>query len=82
MVACKVDSGFMQTLLATQCSLHFDEHQKKNKFTAYIYIRVNHNLDKKSYISAQTETVKHLHAVFLLTAEHRHRPIHGLFLRH
>ena len=29
--------GFMQTLLPTQCSLHFDEHQKI-KFIAYIYI--------------------------------------------
>ena len=29
------------------------------------------NIDKISYISAKIEAVKHLHAVFLLTAEQR-----------
>ena len=35
----------------------------------YIYIHVNQNLDEKFYLSAITEAVKHLHAVFLLIAE-------------
>ena len=34
-------------------------------------IRFNQNLDEKSNIDAKTEAVKHLHAVFLLTAEKR-----------
>ena len=34
-------------------------------------IRFNQNLDEKSSIDAKTEAVKHLHAVFLLTAEKR-----------
>ena len=41
---------------------------------AIIYIRFNQIFDEKSYISATIEAVKHLHAFFLLTAEHRRRP--------
>ena len=59
---------------ASQCSLHFDKHQKI-KFIAYIYIRFNQNLDDISYIIAKIDAVKHLQAVFLLTAEKRRRPI-------
>ena len=44
-------------------------------FIAYIYIPFNQNLDKKSYKNAKKEAVKHLHAVFLLTAEQRRRQI-------
>ena len=39
------------------------------KFIAYIYIHFNKNVDEKSDISAKIEAGKHLHAVFLLTAE-------------
>ena len=42
---------------------------RKNKFSAYIYIRFNQNLGEKSYISAKNEALKHLHALFLLTAD-------------
>ena len=63
-------------------TLHFDKHQKKNKFTAYIYSHFNQNHDKKSYINAKIEAVKHLHAVFLQAAEQRRIRIrlhcHGL----
>ena len=50
---------------------------RKIKFIAYIiiYIPFNQNLDEKSYKSAKIEAVKHLHAVFLLNAEQRRRPI-------
>ena len=41
------------------------------KFFAYIYIHFNPNFDEKSDISAKIEAGKHLHAVFLLTAELR-----------
>ena len=46
-------------------------------FIAYtcIYIPLNQNIDVKLYISAKIEAVKHLLAIFLLTAEHRRRPI-------
>ena len=44
-------------------------------FIACIYIHLNQNLDEKSYISAKIEAVNHLHAVFLLTAVQRRRPI-------
>ena len=47
----------MQTLLATQCSLFFNEYQKPIKFIAYIYIRFNQNFDEKSYINAKIEAV-------------------------
>ena len=40
-----------------------------------IYIPFNQNLDEKSYMSAKTEAVKHLHAVFLLTMAQCRRPI-------
>ena len=44
---------------------------RKIKFIAYIYIRFNKNLDEKSHLSAKTQADKHIHAVFLLTAEQR-----------
>ena len=44
---------------------------KFRKFIAYIYIYFNQNLDERSYISDKNESVKHLHAVLLLIAEHR-----------
>ena len=47
----------MQTLLATQCSLFFNQYQKPIKFIAYIYIRFNQNFDEKSCISAKIEAV-------------------------
>ena len=37
----------------------------------FIYIHFNQNVDEKSDISAKTEAGKHLHALFLLTAEQR-----------
>ena len=58
----------------TQCSLHFDIHQKI-KFIAYIYFRFHQKLEEKSDISAKNEAVKHLHAVFLLTANQGGCPI-------
>ena len=58
----------MKTLLATQCSLHFDKHQKI-KFIAYVYSHFNQNVDEKIDMSAKIEAGKHLHAVFLQTAE-------------
>ena len=51
------------------------ETSERTKFIVYIYIRFNRNLDEKSYISAEIEAVKHLYAVFLLTAKERRRPI-------
>ena len=62
-----IQKGFMETLLATQCSLHY-KHQKIY-FIGYIYSLFNQNLDIKSNISSKTEAIKQLHAVFLLTAE-------------
>ena len=47
---------------------------QKIKFIAYIYIRFNQNLDERSYLSSKIKAVKHLHAVFLITAEQRRRP--------
>ena len=44
---------------------------RKSKFIAYMYIHFNHNVDEKSDISAKIEAGKHLHVVFLLTAEQR-----------
>ena len=44
---------------------------EKNNFIAYIYMHFNQNVDEKSYVSAKIEAGKHLHAVFLLTAEQR-----------
>ena len=44
---------------------------RKIKFVAYIYIHSNQNVDEKSDIYAKIEAGKHLHAVFLLTAEQR-----------
>ena len=44
---------------------------RKIKFIVYIYIHFNQNVDEKSDISAKIEAGKHLHAVFLLTAEQR-----------
>ena len=44
---------------------------RKIKFIAYSYIHFNQNVDEKSDISAKIEAGKHLHAVFLLTAEQR-----------
>ena len=61
--------------LATQCSLHF-ENSRKIKFIAYIYIHFNQNFDEKSDIRGKIEAGKHLHAVFLLTAE-LHKWRHG-----
>ena len=39
---------------------------RKIKFIAYIYIRFNRNLNEKinMYISAETETISYLHAIF------------------
>ena len=48
---------------------------RKIKFIAYIYIYINQNLDENSYRSTKIEAVKHLHAVFLLTAEKRRSPV-------
>ena len=48
---------------------------RKIMFIPYIYPLFTQNLDEKSYISATTEAVKHLHAVVLLSAEQRGRPI-------
>ena len=48
---------------------------RKIKVIVYIYTPLNQNLDEKFYIKAEIEAVKHLHAVFLLTAEQRRRPI-------
>ena len=62
-----IQKGFIETLLATQCSLHY-KHQKIN-FIDYIYSLFNQNLDIKSNISCKTEAIKQLHAFFLLTAE-------------
>ena len=45
---------------------------RKIKFIAYTYIRFYPEVDEKSVIKAKTEAGKHLHAVFLLTAEQRH----------
>ena len=42
---------------------------EKIKFIAYIYIHLNQNVYEKSDISVKSEAGKHLHAVFLLTAE-------------
>ena len=66
--------GVHSLCFATQCNLHFDKHQK-SKFFAYIYIRFNQSLDEKSYKRAKSEAVKQQHAVFLLLAEQRRRPI-------
>ena len=44
---------------------------RKIQFIAYIYIHFNQNVDEKADISAKIEARKHLHAVFLLTAEQR-----------
>ena len=41
------------------------------KFIAYVYIHFNQNVNEKSDISAKIDAGKHLHAVFLLTAEQR-----------
>ena len=38
---------------------------RKNKFIAYIYTCHSQNLDEISYISAKTESVKHLQAVLV-----------------
>ena len=43
----------------------------KIRFIAYINIHFNQELDEKSYLSTETEAVKHLHTVFLLTVEQR-----------
>ena len=40
-------------------------------FIVYIYIHFSQNVDEKSDISAKIEAGKHLHAIFLLTAEQR-----------
>ena len=47
---------------------------RKIKFIAYIYIPFSQNPNEKSYRSAKIQAVKHLRAVFLLTAEQRRRP--------
>ena len=44
---------------------------RKIKVIVYIYIRFNQTTDKKPYINAYTEAVKHLHAVVLLTSKQR-----------
>ena len=46
---------------------------RKVKFIAYINIHFNQNVHEKSDFSAKIEAGKHLHAVFLLTAEQRQR---------
>ena len=40
-----------------------------------MYICFDQKLDEKSYISTKNKAVKHLHAVFLLTAEQGGCPI-------
>ena len=61
-------------MLATQSSLS-SINSRKIKFIANIYIRFIQNIDETFYISAKIEAVKHLHAVFLLSAEQHRRPM-------
>ena len=64
----------MLILLATQCSLQFDQHKKDQVHCLHL-LRFNQNLEEKSNISAKIEAVNYLHAVLLLTAEQRRRLI-------
>ena len=52
---CKCKLCYRSNLVNTSINL------MKNKFIAYMYIRFNHKLDEKSYISAKIKAVKHLH---------------------
>ena len=60
----------MKVLLETSI-VYTSINIRKIKFIAYIYFRFYQNLEDKAYTSARIEEVKHLYAVFLLTAEQR-----------
>ena len=74
----------------SKCKLHRIACKRRNlvytsinirncKFIAYIYIHLNQNLVKKTYMSAKIEAVKHLHAA---PTSNQIEESHGLSLRH
>ena len=71
----RTDPEGAHVYFASDQSIYISINITKIKFVASVYIRFNHTFDEKSYISPKTEAVNILHAVCLLTAEQRRRPI-------